>query len=421
MNAQDQSNEHAGSRHASLLRKAQFYSERGDVANFNEYHGQFCEVVRGAVSGDMAADSELAPFLYIAGEHDVILQLYEQHKERTANDLLPMLAASVFFVRKEPHQALKAAKHIRNPEQRRLRQKTAELWERLHAPLAAEPRVHLLLLTCDREQYVTEALRQLARTDYANYAVYIADNGSSDKTLALAREAADFFPARVPVHIQSFPTNIGRPAGHNWLLTGHDHRAAEFIAIGDDDLVHVPPDWLTRMVQTARAFPDCGCVGGKALTPGWPPVIHCGIRNFTAFGPTTIKLNNACDENDLGQFDYVDAVDHVIGCLHIFDRAVLEKVGLFDISLSPCQCVDIEHHLRMRLAGYDIIFNGLIAFEHYRAMGNKLKQDEALRGNSLGNVVKILSKYDHKTVNEGIRRWRAARNQWLELEDTADS
>jgi hypothetical protein len=80
---------------------------------------------------------------------------------------------------------------------------------------------------------------------------------------------------------------------------------------------------------------------------------------------------------------------------------------------SPCQCVDIEHHLRMRLAGKTLAFNGLIAFEHLRGMGRALARDAALMGNSIGNVVKLLYKYQPETVARELTARRRERNAWL--------
>lgn len=348
--------------------------------------------------------------LFNLGRYEILLALFEQYSN---HELLPYLASAIHLAQGNPVQALRAATGIKDQEQRRLRQKTAELWEELHAPLAHEPRVHLIILCHNREGYVERALQQLASTSYDNYAVYLADNGSTDKTWEVVQKAVQLFPAHVPVAMERFPTNIGRPAGHNWLLTKYDHSGADYIAIGDDDLVQVPPNWLTRMIQTAKAFPKCAVVGGKALNPGKPGVIHGGVRNILVFTSDKLEMSNNDDVIDFGQFDYVDKVDHVIGCLHIYDRKVLDQVGLFDIRFSPCQFVDIDHHLRIRMAGHDIIFNGLIAFRHLRGMGKEARRNDVLAGNSDGNIVKLLRKNDSGMVSKKLLQLRKDRNKWL--------
>lgn len=352
--------------------------------------------------------------LYTLGCHDQILNGFGLLKGK-GGDLLARMASSVFFARGEPQMAVAACKYISNEEERRLRLKTAELWSRINAPLQSEPRVHLLVLTHNRVDYVAQALRELANTDYKNYAVYIADNGSHDGTLEAAREALSFFPKEVPVHLESLPTNLGRPAGHNWLLSAHDHGPADYIAIGDDDLLRVPPDWLRKMVQTAGCVPRCACVGLKALSPGRPAGVHGAVFNILEFGEDRIVISNSGTDDlpDLGQFDFLDIVDHVNGCLHIYDRRVLDEAGHFDIRFSPAQFVDVEHHLRLRLVGHNIVFNGLIEVEHYRAMGVTASKSRAWSGNALGNLVKLLYKYDKETVDRELAARREERREWL--------
>ena len=208
--------------------------------------------------------------------------------------------------------------------------------------------------------------------------------------------------------------NIGRPAGHNILLSDYDHSSADFIAIGDDDLVNVPPDWLRSMVATARCFPAAAVIGGKALTPGKLKVIHGGVRRLVLFDGDELETTNRAECPDLGQFDYVDKVDHVIGCLHLYRaKPLFSDIGLFDIRYSPCQCVDLDHHFHTRLLGHEIIYNGLVEFTHARAMGNAAQDDHALKGNALGNLAKLVYKYDVESMNKLISDTKRLRQEWL--------
>lgn len=283
------------------------------------------------------------------------------------------------------------------------------------ARASGEPRVHVLLLAYNRADVLPRALEQLAATDYGNYAVFMADNGSEDGCGDVLERMAGVFPQGVEVHVERLPTNIGRPAGHNWLLTNHGHSQAEFIAIADDDLVRIPRDWLTAMVETALEHPAAAVVGGKALTPGDPPMIHGGPRHLEFWDGKSFRLSNTGEFEDKGQFDHVEKVDHVIGCLHLYRKKFLDRIGLFDIRFSPCQLVDIEHHLRARLMGYEIVYNGRVAFEHDRGMGHEAASERATFGNSLGNAIKLLHKYDARQVRDFLlREQKRRRDQALE-------
>lgn len=369
------------------------------------------QAIQSVTSSSSAVPSmEDIIFLYNQKRYDILLQLalsYPNH------ELLSYIAPSIYFACGKPELANQVAEHIREQEEYLIRKKTAKIWNSLHRSVEVEPRVHLLVLTYNREKYVEQALAQLANTKYKNFAVYIADNGSSDNTWDIARQAVARFPEHVQVHMEKLPTNIGRPAGHNWLLTNYDHSVADYIAIGDDDLTEVPQEWMTRMVQTAKSFGNCAVVGGKALYNHRPDTIHGCAHRIEEFSAKLV-VSNASDFIDFGQFDYVDKVDHVTGCLHLYDRKILFKdVGLFDISLSPCQYVDVEHHLRVRLKGYDVIYNGLIAFRHLKAMGKESQKNRAMAGNTLGNIIKVLYKHDQTMVRAKLDSLSEQRHAWL--------
>ncbi len=375
--------------------------------------------LQNAMQNGRALEEKDLAALYHLGAHEAVLALQEAFPSGfRASGLLACMACAIHFARREPQKAVPLLEYINSAEDRMLRLRTAELWPEVFSPsaatLAALPRAHLLLLTYNRAQYVEQALKELAGTDYPDYAVYIADNGSTDGTWEIVRHAADFFPPRVPVAVTPFPCNIGRPAGHNWLLRGHDHSQAEFIAIGDDDLTRVPPDWLTRMALTARAFPNAACVGGKGLDGGPEDFAHAMGRHIIDFRPDGIFITDPSGDEDLGQFDYIDMADHVTGCLHIYRRSALERAGIFDIRFSPCQFVDIDHHITLRQAGYDIIYNGLVSFGHLQAMGKAAHKDQAANGNVIGNMHKLLAKHDPAEVRRALDAGRDRRAGWLE-------
>ncbi len=342
--------------------------------------------------------------LYCLGKEAALAELWKAG-ERSA--VLASMLSSWHLRRGDAKAAAECLPFVRDTEERALKYQTVRLTPKLRAPLEPEPRVHLLLLVYNRIKYVEESLRQLAATNYANYAVYILDNGSTDGSAAVAARAGDFFPAHVPVHSLVMPFNVGRPLGHNWLLAHFDHSEADYIAIGDDDLVVVPPDWMRDMARTFNCFPGTALVGGKALDPFPGKVLSSGARRLERFDETGVDYLDNTNQPDAGQQDYVDLVDHVIGCLHMYKKeALLGEPGLFDIRYSPCQYVDVDHHIRMRLAGLPIVYNGLIEFQHAKAMGNDALQSRELRGNSEGNKHKLLHKHDPAAVQRVIARSR---------------
>lgn len=362
------------------------------------------------MSDGIASDQELYG-LFCAGKIALLERIWQEQSLPVAASML-----SGHYLRHNlPDQAQRFLPYLADEEERKLKTRTLQLLPRLTGPLPVEPRVHLLLLSCDKVRYVERALRQLAATTYGHYAVYILDNHSTDGSWEIVRHARALFPSSVEVHIRRAAFNTGRPVGHNTLLTAFDHQEADFIAIGDDDLVEVPPDWLRKMVLTAQLFPHAAVVGGKALSPGRAKIIHGGIRRLTRFDGEEIDTTNRMDAPDHGHFDYVDKTDHVIGCLHLYrTQPLFTDLGLFDIRYSPCQCVDMDHHFRARLLGYDIIYNGLIEFTHARSMHGAAQTDSGLKGNALGNLAKLVYKFKVSDMQNLMLDTGRRRRQWME-------
>lgn len=156
---------------------------------------------------------------------------------------------------------------------------------------------------------------------------------------------------------------------------------------------------------------------GKGPKSGFIDIIHGGVRNILHFDVEELVMSNNEEEVDYGQYDYVDVVDHVIGCLHLYDRKILfDKIGLFDIRFSPCQFVDIDHHLRIRLAGIRSYLMVLSRLTIYGPWANKAKNDYDLQGNSYGNIHKLLRKHERTPVMAILSQRRMERLDWLKLE-----
>jgi GT2 family glycosyltransferase len=84
--------------------------------------------------------------------------------------------------------------------------------------------------------------------------------------------------------------------------------------------------------------------------------------------------------------------DYVMGCANLYRRSAMDEVGLFDIQFSPTQFDDVDHHLRMRLKGWQVLFNGLVEVRHHRNSGG------AANANHLANRFKLEKKYDATTA-----------------------
>jgi len=120
-----------------------------------------------------------------------------------------------------------------------------------------DPKVSILIVTYNQEQFVNETLRSAIDQDYKNLEVVVSDDCSSDGTSKIINEYAKRYPLRVKAI-----TN-----GQNLGITGNCNRAlrqctGEFIALqgGDDiflpDKVSMQVKWFSESEKRVLCYHD---------------------------------------------------------------------------------------------------------------------------------------------------------------------
>lgn len=387
----------------SLANLAMFHLKQGNTEKYRVYAERADDCVRELEAGGgsvLVADNVQS--LFQLGRSDILVDAFGRlPRSSRANFELGYLHGEALFRLGRIGEALRLWNELPVDDEASaflgVRRRQALRYPELvfgHTLLAGrEPEVHVLILTRDRREYLRKTLTCLRATDYANYRVFIVDNASTDGTRDILTEEAALFPPHVSVECASLPTNVGRPAGHNWLLTTWDHSGADYLSILDDDLLDFPPHWLKVFVNSIGLKPDVGVVGGK--TVGRDLLIQDAtsiIKGITPEGRIEFFTNRG--SFDWGQFNVISNVsDYTIGCACLYKREVFDVAGHFDIRFSPSQGVDIDHGIRMRKAGYDMLYNGNVTFVHAQLTSEGIERDRSRLGNSLGNFLKLGHKY----------------------------
>lgn len=270
-------------------------------------------------------------------------------------------------------------------EIRRLHGRTELCWqigERLAwHPSEPCPQVDCCLVTWNTLPLLRRCLESLAATDYPadRIAVYIADNGSTDGTLAYLDGLASTYPFRL--HVIKLAVNTGAPIGFNFAVAAG---SGELVARLDDDIV-LPPGWLRPLVADLARRPHAGCVGPKIINDNGPRTVQCGpYRHFPS-------LYGHDDEADAGQADYLARATHVRGCCNLYRRDVFRLCGLFDPRFSPSQFDDPDHHIALIQAGYEVLYDGRVAVVH--KLNSGLARSFAGLSNQQGNAGKLFGKW----------------------------
>jgi len=267
---------------------------------------------------------------------------------------------------------------------------------RKNSALPGQKKVAIYLYSYNKAKTLKATLESLAASNIGGASVTVLLNGCTDDSQAVAEQARALFPANaykvIPLHV-----NIGAPAARNWLINLPETWQTDYVAFLDDD-VDVPTDWLEWYLTVAERDPAVAVVGGKVVFPGRPAKLQYLLRYVSVAKNDLLKLNLAAPDHqyDNGTYDFIREARSVMGCLHLLRTRALREVPNFDIRFSPSQVDDIDHDLCLCLAGWKVMYCGLVTCVHHQSSGLGLKSDPAeyaRTGNGIGNDIKLFYKH----------------------------
>jgi len=358
-----------------------------------------------AVAGALGRIPALAPALaklaadarFQAGDHAGAVALYDAAEEAFPG-LCGERAAEALWRAGRREEALERLRRTvaRRPWAVNAALRLHDLRHGLDAALARLPgRTSVLLYSYNNAAKLDLTLRSLhaSLAGRRDALVRVLDNGSTDDTGAVVaawgeRFGEIFGGLRLPV-------NVGAAPARNWLAALPETAACDFAAYLDDD-VRLPPDWLERFGAAAAACPEAGLWGCRVTDFERSANLQQTDLNLLppGQGESLFALSGAqLGALDFGQFSYLRPASSVTGCCHLFRTEVLRGAGGFDIRFSPTQYDDLDHDLRLCLAGNRIVYQGHLGVEHMKVSGRALSRSRATSANAAANMYKLKNKY----------------------------
>jgi GT2 family glycosyltransferase len=284
-------------------------------------------------------------------------------------------------------------------------------------------RVEVLLYTYNKALDIDQTLESVFASDLYGARVTVLDNGSTDSTQdVLAAWRGKLDPGSLEV--VSLPVNVGAPAARNWLMSLEHVLSGDWVVFLDDD-VALPKDWLAALGASAALYPDAGVWGARVRDFSRPSHIQSAdvfLEPLPGDGQQLRRFSlSSCHHQtlDRGQFTYVRPCATVTGCCHLFRAESLASSGGFDLRYSPSQYDDLDHDIRLLLAGRTPVYQGNLAVSHFKSTGSQGAQGQTQYGVGWANQYKLHHKYepddftqaartaDQAAWDDALAKWRA--------------
>jgi len=114
-----------------------------------------------------------------------------------------------------------------------------------HVATKDQPLVTIAISAHNEEKVIARSLDSIRRSTHRNLQVIIADDGSKDDTLKLVRRYIKHHP-RQNIHIYPMPTNMGKGAALNYILSRY--AKGEFVMTLDADSI-ISPDTVANAIS----------------------------------------------------------------------------------------------------------------------------------------------------------------------------
>ena len=202
-----------------------------------------------------------------------------------------------------------------------------------------------------------DALESLARsTSDSRFNVTVVLNGADDRV----RRAV--FEQVTGANVVDVAVNLGFAGGCN---LGAAEARGEFLAFLNDDATP-EPEWLDNLIKCARGHPDAGAISSCIYNPDGT-VQEAGAR-ILAGGGVGMGFGAAVLPTSLREPRNVDFGG---GVALLVRRELFVELGGFDQAYDPAYFEDIDLGLRLRAAGWTIVYEPSAVVVHHHSTSTR--------------------------------------------------
>jgi GT2 family glycosyltransferase len=223
--------------------------------------------------------------------------------------------------------------------------------------LTESKKISIIIPVRDRIDLLARCLESVTnKTSYAPYEIVVVDNDSESE------EARAYF-SQLKHRVLHYSGPFNYSAINNFAVEQTDSPWLLFL---NDDIEVIENDWLTIMAEHVQR-PEVGAVGPRLLYPD-DTVQHAGVVMGVggiaehAFRGLPAEAPGVCR-----QLQVTRNYSAVTGACLLTRREVFQEVGGFDEEHLPVTFSDVDLCLKMRRAGYLIVYTPFAKLYHHES------------------------------------------------------
>ncbi len=215
-----------------------------------------------------------------------------------------------------------------------------------------KPRVSIIVLNWNGCQLTLNCVKSILKnTEYKNFKVIIADNGSTDGSVKA-------FKTFKGVTVISLKENYGFSKGMNmgaWYALRH--HSPKYLAFVNNDMTFSQKNWLSSLIQDLERDPQAA-VATPRFKQGDGTIVYAGA-NYGIRLQATVSHRIPVPEPSKKQY-----VTSNYAALVLIKKEAVQKIGLWDERFSPFWHEDHDLDRRILKASYKILYTPDVTLQH---------------------------------------------------------
>ncbi len=268
---------------------------------------------------------------------------------------------------------------------------------RIKRKITGEPLVSIIIPFRDQAPVLKTCVRSiLNKTAYKHFELLLVDNQSTEPEMKRYLNSISKDP-RVRVIAYGMPFNYS--AINNYAVK---KARGEYVLLLNNDTEVITEEWLSAMVEHIQR-PEVGAVGAKLLYPN-NTIQHAGVvLGLGGVAGHAFKYFPADDEGYFNLLKVIRNVSGVTGACLLTKKALYERMGGLDEKNLSVAFNDVDFCLRIRKAGYWIVWTPYAQLYHYESLtrGN----DDELHAQNPQKFKRVIEERQYMPKKWGNALW----------------